>query len=169
MVTIAYLADHLNTVPTLARWFRAQWPAYYAHQSQADVEHGFQSEAARDGFPLRLIAFESNELAGTIVLREKAIGSLPEFQPGLGGLFVAVSHRSHGIATELIRAGMYTARNQGFEIIYATTAEASGILERLGWSQIKAFIHQDEQLALYQCNLKESNPIPAAGDSGLRR
>ena len=164
MVTIAYLADHLDTIPTLALWFRAQWPAYYSQQSQADVEHEFQSEAARGGLPLRFIAFESDELAGTIVLRKQAIDTLPEYQPGLGGLFVVESHRCHGIATELIRAGMDAARNHGFEILYTTTAEAGGILERLGWRQIKVFIHQDEQLILYQCNLSGSGPTPAAAD-----
>ena len=164
MVTIAYLADHLDTIPTLALWFRAQWPAYYSQQSQADVEHEFQSEAARGGLPLRFIAFESDELAGTIVLRKQAIDTLPEYQPGLGGLFVVESHRGHGIATELIRAGMDAARNHGFEILYTTTAEAGGILERLGWRQIKVFIHQDEQLTLYQCNLSGSGPTPAAAD-----
>lgn len=167
MVTIANLADHLYTIPTLAMWFRAQWPAYYAQQTQAAVEHRFQSEAARDGLPLRLIAFESGALAGTIVLREQAIDSLPDFRPGLGGLFVVESHRGHGIATELIRAGMNVARNQGYETIYATTAVAGGILERLGWRQIKAFIHQGEQHILYQCVLSGSGPTPAAADRAL--
>jgi RimJ/RimL family protein N-acetyltransferase len=167
MVTIANLADHLYTIPTLAMWFRVQWPAYYAQQTQADVEHGFQLEAARDGLPLRLVAFESGELAGTIVLREQAIDSLPEFRPGLGGLFVVESYRGHGIATELVRAGMSVARNQGYERIYAITAVAGGILERLGWRQIKAFIHQGEQHALYQCALRGSGPAPAAAERPL--
>jgi RimJ/RimL family protein N-acetyltransferase len=164
MVTIANLADHPDTIPTLAMWFRAQWPVYFAQQTQADVEQGFRTEAARDGLPLRLIAFESGELAGTIVLRERAIDSLPEFQPGLGGLFVVEPHRGRGVATALVRAGMNLARDQGYERIYATTAVAGGILERLGWRQIKAFIHQDEQHTLYQYVLSGSGPPATAAD-----
>lgn len=79
-----------------------------------------------------MIAFESNELAGTIVLREDGAEMLPEFQPELGGLYVVESHRGHGIGTELIRAGMKVALDQGYETVFATTAAAAGILERLG-------------------------------------
>ena len=160
MATIAYLADHRDTIPTLTTWFRAQWPDYFARQTQADVEQMFKSEAARDGLPLRLIAFESGELAGTVVLREQAIDSLPEYQPGLGGLFVLESYRGRGIATALVRAGMDAARNQGHELIYATTAVAGGILERLGWRQIKAFTHQGERHKLYQCVLSGDYHAP---------
>ena len=110
MVTIAYLADHPDVIPTLADWFRTQWPAYYAQQTQANIEQEFHSEAIRDGIPLRLVAFESSELAGTIVLRERAIWTLPEYRPGLGGLYVDEMHRGRGIGTELVRAGMITAR-----------------------------------------------------------
>jgi RimJ/RimL family protein N-acetyltransferase len=154
MITIAKLADHLDTIPTLAMWFRAQWPDYYAQQAQSNIEMEFQREGASDGLPLRLIAFESNKLVGTIVLREQAIDSLPEFGPGLGGLFVVESHREHGIATELIQAGMDLARNQGHKTIYATTNVAGGILERLGWRRIKTFVHEGERHTLYQCLLR---------------
>ena len=153
MITIAYLADYPDTVPTLAKWFRAQWPDYYAERSQAEMEQDFLSEASRDRLPARLIAFESGELAGTIVLRERGTETLPEFQPELGGLYVLESHRGHGIGTELVRAGMKLALDQGYETVYATTVVAAGILERLGWEFIKTVIHQDGPPALYRCKL----------------
>ncbi len=152
MITISFLADYLDSIPTLAKWFRDQWPDYYANWSEAELEQDFLEDASRDRLPIRLIAFESSELAGTIVLREQA-ETLPEFQPELGGLYVVESHRGHGIATELVRAGMRVALDQGYEIVYATTVAAAGILERLGWEFIKTIIHQDGQLALYRCKL----------------
>lgn len=158
MITIAYLADHPETIPTLASWFRAQWAAYYASQTPAEVEQGFYEEAARDGIPVRLVAFNAGELAGTIVLRERAISSLPEFQPGLGGLLVSMAQREQGIGTELVRAGMDLARRQGYAQVYATTAVAGGILERLGWQQVKTFDHDSEQQTLYRSALGESDP-----------
>ena len=90
------------------------------------MEQDFLMDAAREGIPLRLIAFVSGELAGTVVLREQAIHSLPEFGPGLGGLFVAASFRDRGVASALIRAGMDVAREQGHPVIYATTGVAYG-------------------------------------------
>ena len=153
MITIGFLADYPETVPTLEKWFRDQWSDYYANKSQPQMEQDFLSEASRDRLPSRLVAFESNELVGTIVLREHGTEALPEFQPELGGLYVIESHRGHGIGTELVRAGMKLALDQGYETVYATTVVAAGILERLGWEFIKTVIHQDGQLALYRCKL----------------
>ena len=153
MITIGFLADYPDTIPTLAKWFRDQWPDYYANWSEAEFEQDFLEDASRDRLPIRLIAFESSELAGTIVLREHGTETLPEFQPELGGLYVIESHRGRGIATELVRAGMKVALDQGYQTVFATTVVAAGILERLGWEFIKTVIHQDGQLALYRCKL----------------
>jgi GNAT superfamily N-acetyltransferase len=153
MITIGFLADYPDTVPTLASWFRGQWPDYYADWSQAELEQDFLSDASRNRLPARLVAFESNELVGTIVLREHGTETLPEFQPELGGLYVIESQRGQGIGTELVRAGMQLARDQGYETVFATTVAAAGILERLGWEFITTVIHQDGQLALYRCKL----------------
>lgn len=153
MITIGFLADYPDTIPTLAKWFRHQWPDYYANMSQEQLERDFLEDASRNRLPIRLVAFESGELAGTIVLRENGTEVMPEFEPELGGLYVAESHRGHGIATELIRAGMQVAHGQGYETVFATTVVAAGILERLGWEFIKTVVHQDGQLALYRCKL----------------
>ena len=153
MITIDFLADHPETIPTLAKWFREQWPDYYADMSQAEMEQDFLSEAFRDRLPARLIAFEASELAGTIVLREQGSETLPEFRPELGGLYVVEVHRGRGIGTELVRAGMKLALDQGYETVFATTVLAAGILERLGWEFVKTVTHQDGQLPLYRCKL----------------
>lgn len=152
MITIGFLADYPDTVPILAKWFRDQWPDYYANWSQAELEQDFLSDTSRNSLPSRLVAFESNELVGTIVLREQPRFA-PEFQPELGGLYVVESHRGHGIATELVRAGMKLALDQGYEAVFATTVVAAGILERLGWEFIKTVTHEDGPLALYRCKL----------------
>lgn len=153
MITIGFLADHLDTIPTLAKWFRDQWPEYHAAMSEEELERDFLEDASRDCLPIRLVAFESNELAGTIILRETNTEMPPEFQPELGGLYVVASHRGHGIATELIQAGMKIALKQGYETVFATTVAAAGILERLGWEFIQTVTHEDGQTALYRCKL----------------
>ena len=153
MITIGFLADYLDSIPTLVTWFRNQWPDYYANWSPEDMEKSFRSDASRNSIPCRLVAFESNVLAGTIVLREHGSESLPEYQPELGGLYVAEFQRGHGIGSALVRAGMKLARDQGYKSVFATTVLASGILERSGWEFIKAVTHQDGSLRLYGCIL----------------
>ena len=153
MITIGFLADCLDTIPTLIQWFRDQWPDYHADMSQEEMEQDFLEDASRDRLPIRLIAFESNELAGTITLRDNGSAMPPELQPELGGLYVVESHRGHGVATELVRAGMQLAHKQGYKTVYATTVVAAGILERLGWEFLKTVAHEDEELPLYRCKL----------------
>jgi len=153
MITTGFIADHPETIPTLAKWFREQWPDYYADWSQAQMEQDFLEDTSRDSLPCRLVAFESVELVGTVILRDSNTETLPDFQPELGGLFVVESHRGHGVGTELVRAGMRLATEQGYKTIYATTVAAAGILERAGWEFVKTVEHGDEQLKLYQCRL----------------
>ncbi len=152
MITINFLADHTDSIPTLVVWFRTQWSDYYADSTQAEMEQDFLEDTSRDRLPCRLVAFEENQLVGTIILREQN-HTAPEYQPELGGLLVIESHRGHGIGTELVRAGMKLASDLGYEMVYATTVSAVGILERLGWEYVKTIIHDDEPLALYRCTL----------------
>ncbi len=151
MIKTAYLADHQEVIPILSQWFLAQWAEYFAGRTLADIGQDFHAEAKRSGLPIRLVAFNDGELAGTITLREQATWTLPEYHPGLGGLLVAEKFRNQGIGTELVRAGMKVALEQGYERVYATTVNAAGILERLGWELIQEVSHGDERLLLYQC------------------
>jgi RimJ/RimL family protein N-acetyltransferase len=153
MIEIVFLMDYLEIIPTLTRWFIAQWPEYYAERTMADIAEDFHSEANRSGLPIRLLAFADGELAGTITLREQATWTMPEYEPGLGGLLVTEQHRGQGIGTELVKAGMKLAQEQGYERVYATTISARGILERLGWQRLQTVSHDGEQLELYECEL----------------
>jgi RimJ/RimL family protein N-acetyltransferase len=121
--------------------------------SDEEMEQDFLEDASRDRLPIRLIAFESDEPVGTIILRKNGSETLPNFQPELGGLYVVDSHRGRGIATELVRAGMQVARKQGYETVFATTAAAAGILERLGWEFVQTAVHQEGPTAWYRCTL----------------
>ncbi len=156
MIAVKFLADHEDSIPTLAVWFRAQWPDYYANWSRQEMEDDFLSDASRDQLPSRLVAFAGNELAGTIVLRAHKSEHFPTSAPELGGLFVPETYRKQGIGTALVQAGMRLAHDLGHQTIYATTVNAAGILEGCGWQFEKTILHHDEPLALYQCRLAES-------------
>lgn len=153
MVTIAFIEDYPEVIPALGIWFSQQWPDYFAGRSQEEMEQGFLSGASSDRLPIRLIAFDSGILAGTIVLREHVGESLPKYQPELGGLFVVERHRGRGIATQLVQAAMKLASDLGYKTIFAITIVAAGILERLGWEFIQTVVHQDGELSLYRCKL----------------
>jgi len=54
-----------------------------------------------------------------VALRNQALRALPEYQPGLGGLFVVGRYCDQGIGTALVRAGMKLAQKQGYARVYA--------------------------------------------------
>lgn len=153
MITIGYLADTVECIPTLITWFRGQWPSYFGTWSDEEMTADFLEDAARDRLPIRLVAFNDGELAGTIVLRQSGSGTMAGYEPELGGLYVPESQRGHGIGTELVKAGMAAARALGFEVVFATTVNAAGILERLGWVSIKMVEYENGEHALYECKL----------------
>ncbi|HMZ08169.1 MAG TPA: GNAT family N-acetyltransferase [Anaerolineales bacterium] len=153
MSTIGFLADHLHTIPTLVKWFRAQWSDYYADMSDEEMTQDFLEDISRTSIPTRLVAFEANEVVGTIVLRGSGTETFPEHEPELGGLYVVETQRGHGIGTDLVQAGMKLARDQGYTAISATTVKAAGILERLGWEFIKTVQYPDGEVSFYRCKL----------------
>lgn len=150
MINIAFLADHPQVVPMLARWFCAQWPDYFAGRPLMEIEQDFHEDANRDRIPTRLVAFVDDELAGTIVLRQRAFGGLAAYSPGLGGLYVAEPYRRRGVGAELIKAGMDLSRAQGYETVYAATSVAHGLFTRLGWALIETVSEGQEQVGIYR-------------------
>lgn len=153
MITIDFLADHLDVIPTLTKWFRAQWADYFANMSDEEMTRDFLEDISRNSLPTRLVAFDADKVVGTIVLRKQETEAMLEDQPELGGLYVMESYRGRGIATELVQAGMEVARQQGYETVSATTVAAAGILERLGWKFIETVQYPDGEVLLYRCKI----------------
>jgi GNAT superfamily N-acetyltransferase len=150
MVEIALLGDRVDSIPALAGWFRKQWPDHYAHRAPTVIEQDFVRELNRTSLPVRLVAFDGGALAGTIVLRERALDVHPQYAPGLGGLFVAEPCRRRGVGTQLVLAATALARDLNHDTLYTATATAGGLVERLGWQRIETVLHLGDRLAIYR-------------------
>ena len=44
MIKNSMSADYPDVIPTLAQWFRHQWPDYYAERTLADIAQDFDVE-----------------------------------------------------------------------------------------------------------------------------
>jgi GNAT superfamily N-acetyltransferase len=153
LIHIDFLSDHPELVQTLAKWFRIQWSDYYAGQTLEEVALELSEGAKRKHIPIRLVAMEEKNLAGTIILRQLADPNDPNSSPGLGGLLVHSDYRRMGIGTLLIESGTRLAYELGFIEVFATSGPASSILERLGWQQVKTVLHGDELLGTWRKKL----------------
>lgn len=79
-----------------------------------------------------IIAYDEGELLGTV-----AICRMDESHCELKSMFVPVEHRGKGVAGELCRAVLKSARDLGFEFVRLTTGEkqpeARGLYRKMGF------------------------------------
>jgi GNAT superfamily N-acetyltransferase len=148
MYTIAGLADHPECIPTLARWFKETWGEHYHDRSAESIEDDFRIRMNHDAIPIALVALEDGEPRGTIALAAESITTHPHLTPWLCALYVHHDHRQRGIGGALMRAGMEEARRLGFGEVYAGTAPARGMLEKLGWETLEMQPYHGEEIAV---------------------
>jgi GNAT superfamily N-acetyltransferase len=136
MMDIAYLADHKEVIPTLAQWFYEEWAYLYPDRTLADVERLIGERTNRDKIPLALVAFEGQELLGTVCLKIHDMDTRLDLTPWLASLYVSESRRRQGIGAELVSAIERKAQNLGVETLYLYTPESEIFYSQLGW-QVK--------------------------------
>jgi GNAT superfamily N-acetyltransferase len=133
-VDMRFLADVLQTIPTLASWYKDEWCEWFADMPLAELEADFSTVAQRDRLPFALVALDPGaEPVGVCSVRAEVFAPYPYAGPWLRGLYVLPSHRGQGIAGELIRAAGKHAATLGVVKLYAATHSACGTFERAGW------------------------------------
>jgi len=78
---IEYLAQHLDAIPTLARWHHAEWVAITPHLSIADRIAGFQARAQRGAIPTGFVALLDANVVGLACHVESDIESHQHLAP----------------------------------------------------------------------------------------
>jgi len=136
MMDIAYLADHKEVIHTLAQWFYEEWAYLYPDRTLADVERLIGERTNKDKIPLALVAFEGQELLGTVGLKVHDMDTRLDLTPWLASLYVSESRRRQGIGTELVSAIERKAQTLGVETLYLYTPESEVFYSQLGW-QVK--------------------------------
>jgi len=86
-MNIAYLADHKEVIPLLARWFYQEWAYLHPERTLADVERLIAERVNTDRIPLALLAFDGRELLGTVCLKVHDMDTRLDLTPWLAGLY----------------------------------------------------------------------------------
>ncbi|TAM43498.1 MAG: GNAT family N-acetyltransferase [Gammaproteobacteria bacterium] len=130
---IAYLADRRDVIPTLAQWFYQEWAYLHPDRTLEDVERLIGERTNITKIPVALVAFEGDELLGTVCLKVHDMDTRLDLTPWLAGLYVAVAWRRKGIGTALVSAIEKKARELQVEKLYLYTPESEGFYSRLEW------------------------------------
>jgi GNAT superfamily N-acetyltransferase len=152
-VRIDYLADHPEVLGDIAAGFKSQWAHHFAGQPLEAIKVGFAACCREEGLPLALVCMDENTFLGTATLRGESGTMMPDVGPWLTHLYVPPVARGRGVGTRLIRAIEAEALRHGFSQVYAVTAQAAALFQRLGWSVLQQVEYQGDPVTVLRRDL----------------
>jgi len=134
-----------------AQQFESEWPKWYGPGGQGNAREDLEAFANPKGnLPVGVVAIDdAGSPIGIAALKEASIASHTHLSPWATAGYVVLSRRRAGIGAKLLSALLAEARRLSFHTIYCATASAVSLLEREGWSQIDAVVHDGEELLIY--------------------
>lgn len=144
-MTIDFLANHKQHIPTLARWFQAQWGHLKPVSTLEQRITRLHQKATTVRLPLALIAVEGYQPVGSVSFVECDMNTRPKYRPWLSSLFVDVKHRQQGVGSLLIDRVVQEAAARGFERLYLWTPDQEAFYATRGWRVIERTPYRGEQ------------------------
>jgi GNAT superfamily N-acetyltransferase len=134
IVNIELLAGHKEAIPVLAEWYHSEWAFLYPGRTVQDFRRMIGRRAHMDRLPLALIAYQRQELIGTVSLKSSDMGSPKSLSPWLTSLYVKESCRNRGIGSRLVSAVEDKAYTLGMQKLYLFTVGLEPYYAKLGWN-----------------------------------
>jgi GNAT superfamily N-acetyltransferase len=137
-VRLELLADHLDLVPTVARWHWREWGVEDDELDEATWTAVVGSRTGREDVPFTLVAFLGDELVGSLaVCHDDVDAEFADEGPWLSGMFVRPPARDLGIGRRLLAEAERRAVAAGHEELWAHSAEAERFYVRCGWEVVR--------------------------------
>ena len=135
-----------------AQHFESEWPNWYGAGGKGDARKDLEAFANPEGnLPVGVIALDDAGLpVGIAALKATSIATHAHLSPWATAGYVVASRRRAGIGARLLSALLAEAQRLGFHTVYCATATARSLLEREGWSQFDAVVHDGERLFIFR-------------------
>lgn len=140
----AYLADHPEVLPTLARWHHSEWGHLHTGEMIPDRFAKLRERSGRAQIPTTLIALAGKRLLGSISLVVDDMRTRPDLSPWLASLYVAPQHRRRGIGSLLMARVVAEARRLGVDSLYLFTPDLESFYGARGWSRLETTDYRGE-------------------------
>lgn len=134
-MTIDFLLDFPDYIPTLAEKIHAQWGHLNPNSTLETIRRKLESQK-RDALPLTLVAHAGGVPLGTASLIEDDMSTRPDLTPWLASVLVFPEHRHSGVGSALVRGIMETARARGTKVFYLWTPDKEKFYAKLGWEKL---------------------------------
>jgi GNAT superfamily N-acetyltransferase len=145
---IESIADHLDLVPTIARWHWDEWGHTDPTGSLAAWTAGLRQRTHRDRIPTTYVALAGDELLGSVTLVEHDMDTHRELSPWLAGLYVEPSRRGQGVGSALVRHTVQKAGEMGIARLYLYSGPARSFYERLGWRPVAETVYHGRPVTI---------------------
>jgi GNAT superfamily N-acetyltransferase len=151
MTTIIPLRQRPELCTFFAQQFESEWPTWYGPGGPGDARKDLEAFANPEGnLPVGVVAIDdAGSPIGIAALKEASIASHRHLRPWATAGYVLPSRRRAGVGAKLLSALLAEAQRLRFDTVYCATASAVSLLEREGWSQIDAIVHDDERLFIF--------------------
>jgi GNAT superfamily N-acetyltransferase len=135
-----------------AQQFESEWRNWYGPGGQGNAREDVEAFANPEGnLPVGVIALDDTGLpVGIAALKATSIATHTHLSPWATAGYVLPGRRRAGIGARLLSALLAEAQRLGFHTIYCATATSSSLLEREGWSQFDAVVHDGENLSVFR-------------------
>lgn len=134
---VVLLADRLDAVPTVTRWYVSHWGTKEVG-SRSRIIAEIESSLQHNMIPLSVVAIQGREILGTATLKHNEMALYPERRHWIGGVFVSPDHRGRRVASRLVTSLSEIARSLGITTVYLQTERLDGGLYlRLGWTPLE--------------------------------
>ena len=154
-MTIELLADHLDTLPTIARWQHGEWGDLRPGDTLEARTARLEAQVGRDGIPLTVVALEEGKVLGSASLIAHDMDTRPELTPWLAGVFVGPEYRRRGIASELVRRIVAEAARLDVPLLYLYTVHSEKLYENLGWVVQERTSYREHDIVIMTCKPAE--------------
>jgi GNAT superfamily N-acetyltransferase len=134
-----------------AQQFESEWPKWYGPGGEGDAREDLHAFANPEGnLPVGVVAIDAvGSPIGIAALKEASIASHRHLMPWATAGYVVPSRRRAGVGAKLLSALLAEARRLSFPTVYCATASAVSLLQREGWSQIDAIVHDGDRLFVF--------------------
>jgi predicted N-acetyltransferase YhbS len=154
-IRIIPLADAIETIPVLERWFIAEWAPYYGPEGMGNSLDDLMACCNRHELPLALVALDGKgNVLGTAALKDESVGSKAGQSPWLAAFLVGPKHRRRGVGTRLVAAIEQQARRLDFDALYVSTDAAENIVKNRGWSPLDTVPSLRGPITVYRLDMK---------------
>ncbi len=135
-LTLGWLAEWPEAIPTLARWHVAEWRHLLPTWTEAEAARELATHRDRR-VPTTVIARLDGALAGSASLLLEDMPGTEAWSPWLASVYVAPGCRRRGIGGALVDRVVAEARLQRFPRLHLLTTEAEAWYGRWGWRPLQ--------------------------------